>query len=237
MESEELHRVSYNKCWRQENLGFEWDYEFYEMLQNSVGGGKEKMYWYFRRYGWPDDVKNEDDVKKKEFVLRLHGIKTEMYMDLINNGEAKIREGILRIIDEAYEVGYKLAICSAANAKAVGLVLDRLIGEERLKKFDVILAGDAVSKKKPDPTIYNVAMERLGVDKENCVVIEDSQIGLQAALAAGMRCVITHTPYTASQKFDGASLIVPTLGDAGTSQTFLTVEDLFATQPAAASKF
>lgn len=56
-----------------------------------------------------------------------------------------------------------------------------------------------MDKKKPDPKIYNVAAQRLGVDPADCVVVEDSTIGLQAALGAGMRCIITYTPSTKQQ--------------------------------------
>jgi HAD superfamily hydrolase (TIGR01509 family) len=58
-------------------------------------------------------------------------------------------------------------------------------------RFDVILAGDDVTKKKPDPLIYNMARERLGIPADRCVVIEDSLVGLRAAVGAGMRCIIT----------------------------------------------
>lgn len=59
--------------------------------------------------------------------------------------------------------------------------------------------GDDVDKKKPDPKIYNVAAQKLGLDPADCLVVEDSTIGLQAALGAGMRCIITYTPSTKQQ--------------------------------------
>lgn len=59
--------------------------------------------------------------------------------------------------------------------------------------------GDDVDKKKPDPKIYNVAAQKLGLDPSECLVVEDSTIGLQAALGAGMRCIITYTPSTKQQ--------------------------------------
>lgn len=216
VESEELHRISYNQCWAQENLGFEWSYEFYEMLQNSIGGGKEKMRWYFANYGWPDGkpVDSPELAEQRDtFIVHLHTEKTRLYKTLVEDGQAKIRSGVLRLMDEAYARGIKLAICSAANASSIYLVLDKLVGQERLKNFDVILAGDVVSKKKPDPMIYNVAREKLGVKKEDCVVIEDSRIGLKAAVDANMKVIITHTPYTANQDFTGAAAIYSGLGD------------------------
>lgn len=56
-----------------------------------------------------------------------------------------------------------------------------------------------MDKKKPDPKIYNVAAQKLGLDPADCLVVEDSTIGLQAALGAGMRCIITYTPSTKQQ--------------------------------------
>jgi hypothetical protein len=56
------------------------------------------------------------------------------------------------------------------------------------------------------------AATRLGVDPAACVVIEDSMVGLRAALAAGMRCIITYTASTASEAFPGAERVVASLG-------------------------
>ena len=82
-------------------------------------------------------------------------------------------------------------------------VVDAVVGQERLAKLDVIIAGDDVSNKKPHPEIYNVAAERLGLPNDRCVVVEDSLVGLRAAKAAGMKCVITYTDQTADQDFYG----------------------------------
>lgn len=71
----------------------------------------------------------------------------------------------------------------------------------------VCMSGDDVDKKKPDPKIYNMAAQRLGVDPADCVVVEDSTIGLQAALGAGMRCIITYTPSTKQQVSLGVEVL------------------------------
>ena len=54
-----------------------------------------------------------------------------------------------------------------------------------------VFAGDVVPKKKPDPAIYLLAARELGVEPGRCVVVEDSHIGVRAAKAAGMRCMVT----------------------------------------------
>jgi hypothetical protein len=61
------------------------------------------------------------------------------------------------------------------------------------------LPGDDAPRLKPDPAIYSIAAERMGVSPAECVVVEDSIVGLKAATGAGMRCVITYTRSTRDQ--------------------------------------
>jgi beta-phosphoglucomutase-like phosphatase (HAD superfamily) len=68
-----------------------------------------------------------------------------------------------------------------------------------------------VATKKPDPSIYKLAAEKLGLDPGECVVVEDNPVGLQAAKEAGMRCIITYTPTTKDQVRYGA-LAVEAMG-------------------------
>jgi len=233
LESEELHRVAYNRCWAAAGLGFEWSVPYYELLQNSVGGGRAKMIYYFDEAGWPSRVTAGDaaglEDRKAALLDELVATKTRMYMDLVDGGAAAVRPGVLRLIDEAHGRGLVTAICSAANKDAVGRALPVLLGEERLGRFDLVLAGDDVAAKKPDPLIYNTARARLGLAPDACVVIEDSAIGVAAAVAAGLRVVVTTTEYTASQAFDGADRVVPSLGEVGVDapEDIVTVDNLF----------
>lgn len=88
-----------------------------------------------------------------------------------------------------------------------------LLGEERVQKMACFLAGDDVGDaKKPDPTIYKVALDRLDItDPSNVLVIEDSTIGVNAAIAAGCRCLVTYTRTGVNESFDGAERIIANL--------------------------
>ncbi|GAV82847.1 HAD_2 domain-containing protein [Cephalotus follicularis] len=225
LESEHLHRQAYNdafsyfsvRCPSSPSHPLNWDTHFYDQLQNQIGGGKPKMRWYFNEHGWPSSTifdkppQNDDDCAK--LIDTLQDWKTERYKEIIKSGTVEPRPGVLRLMDEAKAAGIKLAVCSAATKSSVILCLENLIGKERFQSLDCFLAGDDVKQKKPDPLIYLTAAKRLGVSEKDCLVVEDSVIGLQAAARAGMPCVITYTCSTADQDFKDAIAKYPDLSN------------------------
>ncbi|MBD3287665.1 HAD-IA family hydrolase [candidate division KSB1 bacterium] len=212
------HRIAFNRAFAKKGFDIEWDVDLYgELLK--VAGGKERMRHYFNETEWPSDSKDRDALIKE-----LHKLKTDFFMHIIESGELQLRPGIARIVDEAIEAGLVLAVCSTSNERAVNLIVSKLLGEDRKKHFSGIFAGDVVSKKKPDPEIYNLALEKLQLKPAECVVIEDSRNGLLAAKAAGMNCLITTNGYTENEDFTEADLIVRELGDAPNIQ--VKIDDL-----------
>ena len=212
------HRVAFNRAFAQKGYGIEWDVELYgELLR--ISGGKERMKYYFEQEGWPEGVSDKDSL-----IADLHKSKTDIFMGIIESGELALRPGVARLVSEAIADGsIILAICSTSNERSVNLIAEKLLGPERKAKFSAILAGDVVSKKKPDPEIYNLASERLGIEPDECVVIEDSRNGLLAAKAAGMLCVITTNGYTEKEDFSEADLVVSELGELPKVQVDLNI--------------
>jgi HAD superfamily hydrolase (TIGR01509 family) len=201
------HRVAFNRAFASLGFSFEWSVEEYgELLK--IAGGKERMRSYFDKVGWP--VK---PIDQEPLIKRLHELKTDYFIHLIETGELPVRSGINRIVDEAHAAGAKLAVCSTSNERAVTGVVSRLLGPERHAKFSAIFAGDIVTRKKPDPAIYQLSIDRLGLDPGRCLVIEDSHNGLLAAVAAGIACAITISAYTVTEDFSKAAAVYPELGD------------------------
>lgn len=217
------HRVAFNKAFAARGFDIEWDVELYgELLK--VSGGKERMRHYFEQNGWPENVSDRDALIKE-----LHKLKTDFFMQIIESGELPLRPGIARIVDEAIAANVTLAVCSTSNERAVNLVVERLLGSERKAHFSEILAGDVVSKKKPDPEIYNLASERLDLKPSECVVVEDTRNGLLAAKTAGMHCIVTTNGYTEDEDFAEANLVVSELGDEPNIQVTLEKVKLLIT--------
>jgi HAD superfamily hydrolase (TIGR01509 family) len=81
-------------------------------------------------------------------------------------------------------------------------------------RFDVIVTRDDVSRSKPDPESYQLALERLGVSAAEAVAFEDTHHGCRSAIAAGVACLVVPTPYSAAHDFTGAAARVDSLRDA-----------------------
>ena len=216
------HRPAFNQAFAENNLDTVWEVDRYGVLLQT-GGGKERMTAHWNSVGWPEGIPEEGRAEK---VKELHLRKTDIFMDMINEGIVPLRPGVLRVIDDAIAADLKLAVCSTSNVKAVTNLVKTLMGPDRASKFQ-IFAGDMVQKKKPAPDVYNLAVDQMGLDKSKCVIVEDSGIGLGAAVAAGISCIVTKSSYTAGEDFSRADLVVEELGDDPTTGVTLdTLEGL-----------
>lgn len=238
IETEELHRLAYNAAFKEFNLKIndepvEWSVAYYDVLQNTVGGGKNKMFFHFRNTTGEFPVSSEDGTQQpaptipeeeQDLIDRLQARKTDLYKELIAE-KAKARPGVLELMDQALaDENMLVGVCSASTKAAVTKVLDVTLGPERRNKLDVCILGDDVTKLKPDPLIYITAAKKLNINPSRCVVIEDSIIGLKAAKGAGMRCIITYTTSTENSDFYslGCDAKIPELGSTG-----ITLEMIF----------
>lgn len=101
-----------------------------------------------------------------------------------------------------------LAVASSSRTVWVESALQRM-GVRAA--FAEVVTGDMVRHGKPDPEIYLLAAERLGVAPAACLAVEDAPKGVAAAFAAGMRVVGLRTPYTAHLALPGAALVLDSL--------------------------
>lgn len=101
----------------------------------------------------------------------------------------EIYPGVKALLEQLRKQGIKTGLASSSkNAKTV---IQRLHIESY---FDVVVDGTMVVHSKPDPEIFLLAASKLGVDSKDCVVFEDAEAGVEAALAAGMKCVGVGSP-------------------------------------------
>ncbi len=200
------HRVAFNKMFKEFGYDFEWDVDTYGKLL-EISGGKERMRHYFTERGIILEGIPEKDA---EMLLTLHKKKTSIFVEMIESGLLPLRAGVKRIMQEATQAGLRLGVCTTANERSANAIAKGMLGDIDL---EFVLAGDVVSKKKPDPEIYLLALKESGLSPEECIVIEDSRNGLLAAKAAGLRAVATTNIYTENEDLSDASIVVTSLGD------------------------
>ena len=111
------------------------------------------------------------------------------------------RPGFRELIAEAVATDVPRAVASSSSRDWVGSWLEKLA---LAPHFPEIRCRDDVARIKPEPDLFLAAAEAIGVDPSEALVLEDSENGLRAAHAAGIRCVIIHNPITAGGTFPGA---------------------------------
>lgn len=202
------HRVAFNQAFAEAGLDWNWSIDLYgELLE--IAGGKERIQHYVRTY-LPEFQASQDLV---DFAASLHQAKTRHYKTLVRQGAIPLRPGVAALIQAARSSGIRLAIATTSNLENVVALLETALSPDSPSWFEIIAAGDIVPRKKPAPDVYKYVLEKLELPPEACLVIEDSYQGLQAALGANLKTVITCNDYTRRHDFSGATLVLNHLGE------------------------
>jgi HAD superfamily hydrolase (TIGR01509 family) len=131
----------------------------------------------------------------RQFLPELLGQSGAIALDVANRkaalypeflGETVLNQGLVKLI-EWLRPAVRTALVTAASRSATELLLD-FHGLRPL--FDEVVTGDDVAAHKPSPMAFAAAAERLGVSCEECLVIEDSEVGIAAAAAFGAPCLV-----------------------------------------------
>jgi len=145
---------------------------------------RECFRFTFERHGRPTDA---------VAVSRAIERKARHYASAVGRSMTLV-PGAVEFVRAAVADGITLALVSGALRREIELVLDAA-GLRR--DFEVVIAAEDVSACKPDPQGYTRARRALGLEPEQCVVVEDSLPGLAAARAAGLRCAVLTTSHPA----------------------------------------
>jgi len=124
-------------------------------------------------------------------------------------GEVPMKPGLLQLLAYLQRTGRIMAVVSSTEQD---LVKDLLRRAGILHYFSAVVCGDMVRHSKPAPDIYLLGAQRVGVPSEQCLVLEDSENGARAGIAAGCRTVVVpDIAPVAQQVLDAAAAVVPGL--------------------------
>lgn len=169
---------------------FEANFRAYKkaFILNSIFISREQ---YLSCFGFRfDKFMDAMQVKDEKVRNEIREVKGKVYPEFFNY--LKPNKTLIALIQNFKNEGGKVAIASTARVTNLMNVL-RYFDLQDL--FDLILAGDDVKKGKPDPEIYLTVLEKLGVAPEHALIFEDTQIGFEAATAAGVKYIPVKSSY------------------------------------------
>lgn len=207
-DTEDAHRIAFNRAFAERDLDWNWDVPLYSQLL-AVTGGKERIRHYVQNF-LPGFARPADF---DAFVRDLHAAKTRQYTAMVRDGQVPLRPSIKTLIEAAHRAGLQLGIATTTAPENVAALLEVGLGAHWADWFGAVGCGDMVPHKKPAPDVYLWVLQRLGRRADECIALEDSDNGLNAALAAGIRTYITRNAYTQGQRFAGAAAVFDDLSD------------------------
>jgi len=183
------HRVAFNLAFKDFDLDWEWNENQYLNLL-KISGGYNRIIQYRNEI---HSELSESQCSKIQARKRLH------YKKLIQSGKIKVREGVLRLINELSSLDIEQFIVTTSGRASLDPFLKTSLSSH-LKHFKGIITYEDVSKHKPFPDAYQLALQLSKKSSFNCIAIEDSQIGVEAARAANLNCLLTLPPWAYSTK-------------------------------------
>ncbi len=149
------------------------------------------------------DIKKKHDIKYS--VDELLDMKLNLVLEALNESNLDAIGGIRQLIDDLKANGIMLAIASSSPIEFIEAVINKINLQHH---FNFVISGEWVEKGKPDPDIFLKAASLLGVKPDDCVVFEDAEMGVEAAVAAGMKCIGYANPNSGNQDLSKACVII-----------------------------
>lgn len=204
VDTSHLQWEAYNTAFADTGSTWRWTREAYERLL-AEPGGQQRLFRHAEREGLaPPDA---------NWVGAVHARKTELFESLMEERSPPPRPGVRRVLKAARSDGLAIGLVTSTERSNVHHTLAALgegFGEDR---FDVVTHRALVDAPKPDPAVWHLALERLGIGAHEAIAIEDTGACVDTAVAAGLFTIATPNAFAGGQDFRAAHSIVDCMGD------------------------
>lgn len=200
------HRVAFNRAFEAFGLPWRWGVEHYGELL-TVTGGRERL---LHDMAWRTDAPVLPS-EREELARALHQRKNAIYAEIVAAGGVRLRSGVPELLDECRSRDVRLAITTTTSRSNVAALLHANLGPAWPAWFAVLVCGEDVRAKKPDPEVFTAALRQLGIGPLRSLAIEDSPGGVAAARAAHVPVVVTRSAYFETATVEGAVAVGPGL--------------------------
>lgn len=160
--------------------------------ESFVGTTDQHMWSTMKeRFDLSETVEEMIERKKELFLSEVHAV--------------PLVPGFKEVLEDLSNAGYLVALASSNNRRAVDQIIDQF---DLASYLQVAMSGEDVVHGKPDPEIFLKTALVLGVEPEDCLVVEDARNGVLAAKAAGMKCIGLNNPNSGPQDLSAADLVI-----------------------------
>ena len=181
------HRVAFNLSFKDFGLEWNWNKDQYMKLLKISGG-------FNRIIQYRNEIQSELSDSQ---CSRIQSRKRFHYKNLVHSGIIKVRDGVLRLINQLYTLEVEQFIVTTSGRDSLEPFLKTSLNSH-VNCFSGIITYEDVINHKPFPDAYKLALKLSRKRQVNCIAIEDSMVGLEAARAANINCLLTLPPWSNS---------------------------------------
>ena len=189
IESSDIQRNSFNEAFKEAGLDWYWDEQDYKILLKKSGGTKRV-----------EDFAEKNNVNVNASKIRNR--KTEIFSSFIMKNKQKLRKSVNEIINFTKKNNVKLALSTSTTINNVEAVFKSLSNQISKEDFHFIGNRSLVKYEKPNPEIYKLTLEKLNLEPDNCLAIEDTEESSKSAVRAGIKCVGFPGDYHSDDSFE-----------------------------------
>jgi len=198
VETSDIQRKSFNKAFKKFGLDWYWSKtEYRKLLQRS--GGENRL----------SNYSNKKNIKIN--TKKLRDLKTKYFNDYLKKNKLKPRPGVIDIINFCKKKNIKLGFATSTTINNINSIFFTLNDTINKQDFNFIGNNKLVSRKKPYPDIYMIALKKLNLKPKECLAIEDTEESMRSALKAKIRCIVFPGKLHEHKNFKGAYKIIKKL--------------------------
>ena len=204
------HLPACNEAFEQMGLPIHWDWGYFQELMPKIQGNANRLRYVLQK------MPNLSEVEIDSIVNEFEPLKKKLYINKFLP-QLELREGVKSFIQKLCESGVRLAIVSTSYEAQINALLKNQL-PEFASFFKPVLGKESGVKTGEDGILYTLCLNRLGLSAKECLVIEDSQIGMEAAIKAGIPTIVTYNDYTKEEDFSGSEMQVSSLAELNIEQ-------------------
>ncbi len=201
----QAHLPAFNRALEEAGLPWRWSRDDYKRLLKTAGGF-ERLQRFVQENG-------KDPDALADMLKQVHIAKNRHFANILAAGQVQPREGFADLVLALARNNIAWGVVTTTSRSNWQALWTHSLVPLHLPPPVVVIVGEDVSEKKPDPEAYQLALDVMRLTARQCCAIEDSRNGMIAARMAGLPVAIVRSEFFGDERFDEAAIIVNELSE------------------------